>query len=221
MYHTEEVFWYPLSTVIWSGQEGQGECKRNSRHRVILWICPRWFWLRVQPLPWTRPLSCTRRQMNIYSPIQFGEICVWGLRGLEIGKSMMKLLLCLETELNWGDVEEGGLVFGEGKFSLEVGDRWSLKFPPWLYKDLPHVNTLSAKMLLYFGFVTVSWAGSRLTLTFTRTQLSHSGKHDHLLVSTKTHLCYGHPQHRIFLARVCTYLCTEKIQGWQGNAPKG
>ena len=58
------------------------------------------------------------------------------------------------------------------------GGQMILKFPPWLYKDLPHVNNLSAKMLLFFGFVTVSWAGSRLTLTFTRTQLSYSGKHD-------------------------------------------
>ena len=44
--------------------------------------------------------------MNIYRYIQFGETHVSGLRGLEIGKSMMKLLLCLATELDWGDVEE-------------------------------------------------------------------------------------------------------------------
>ena len=114
--------WHPLSTVIWSGQEGPGWV---DLHRVILWICPRWFWLRVglspQPLPWTRWLSRTRKQMNIYWYIQFGETRVWGLRGLEIGKSMMKLLLCLETELDLGDVEEVAWCLGKGNSAWRWG----------------------------------------------------------------------------------------------------
>ena len=120
---------------------------------------------------------------------------------------------------NWtwlSDMEEGGRCLGKGESARRWGQmRYLLGFPPWLCKDLPYANNLSAKTICFSDLwqcpelvADLPWLSLGLT--------SHIPENMTLAGRYKNRLCNGALQHSVFLyMRRCTYMCIEKIKGWQ------
>ena len=100
------------------------------------------------------------------------------------------------TWLGW--CGRGGLVFGEGKFSLEVGDRWSWNFLPGCIKTFLMWITCQLKCSYFLDL----WQCPELAADLPWLSLglsSHIPENMTLAGKYKNPLMLWAPQHRIFL----------------------